>query len=90
MAASVWRVRDELWEKVRPLLPEHRLDPRGGRPRVDDRVCFNAIMFVLVTVSLGGICRRRWVVHRRRRIAGLRPGSERECGSVCTKSSCVP
>ncbi len=49
MATSVWRVRDELWEAVRPLLPEHRADPRGGRPRVDDRVCFNAIVFVLFT-----------------------------------------
>lgn len=49
MAASVWRVRDELWEAVRPLLPEYQPDPRDGRPRVDDRVCFNAIMFVLVT-----------------------------------------
>lgn len=48
-AASVWRVRDELWEAVRPLLPERRPDPRGGRPRVDDRVCFNAIVFVLFT-----------------------------------------
>jgi transposase len=49
MAASVWRVRDELWEAVHALLPEHQPDPRGGRPRVDDRVCFNAIVFVLVT-----------------------------------------
>ena len=49
MAASTWQVRDELWQAVRPLLPEHRPDPRGGRPRVDDRVCFNAIVFVLVT-----------------------------------------
>lgn len=49
MAASIWRVRDELWEVVGPLLPEHRPDPRGGRPRVDDRVCFNAIVFVLFT-----------------------------------------
>lgn len=49
MAASVWRVRDELWEVARPLLPAHRPDPRGGRPRVDDRVCFNAIVFVLFT-----------------------------------------
>jgi transposase len=47
--SSVWRVRDELWEAVRPLLPEHVPDPRGGRPRVDDRVCFNAIVFVLFT-----------------------------------------
>jgi len=49
VAESVWRVRDELWEVIEPLLPAHRPDPRGGRPRVDDRVCFNAIVFVLVT-----------------------------------------
>jgi transposase len=49
LAASIWRVRDELWEVVGPLLPEHRPDPRGGRPRLDDRVCFNAIVFVLFT-----------------------------------------
>jgi transposase len=49
LAASIWRVRDELWAVVEPLLPEHRADPRGGRPRVDDRVCFNAIVFVLFT-----------------------------------------
>jgi transposase len=49
VSQSVWQVRDELWEVVEPLLPEHRRDPRGGRPRVDDRVCFGAIMFVLFT-----------------------------------------
>jgi transposase len=31
VAGSVWRVRDELWEAVEPLLPEHPADPRGGR-----------------------------------------------------------
>jgi transposase len=49
VATSVWRVRDELWEVAESLLPAHRPDPRGGRPRVDDRVCFNAIVFVLFT-----------------------------------------
>ncbi len=49
MAESIWQVRDELWEHIEPLLPEHERDPRGGRPRVDDRVCFTAIMFVLFT-----------------------------------------
>lgn len=49
MAASMWAVRDELWEVAAPLLPVHDRDPRGGRPRVDDRVCFNAIVFVLFT-----------------------------------------
>jgi transposase len=49
MAGSVWQVRDELWRVVEPLMPAHEPDPRGGRPRVDDRVAFGAIVFVLVT-----------------------------------------
>ena len=49
MAESIWQVRDELWEVVEPLLPEQSPSPRGGRPRVDDRVAFGAIVFVLVT-----------------------------------------
>jgi transposase len=49
VSQSVWQVRDELWEVIQPLSPEHPRDPRGGRPRVDDRVCFSAIMFVLFT-----------------------------------------
>lgn len=49
MAESTWQVRDELWEVVEPLLPEQGDNPRGGRPRVDDRVAFGAIVFVLIT-----------------------------------------
>ncbi len=49
MAASMWKVRDELWEAVEPMLPVTEPSPEGGRPRVDDRVCFNAIVFVLST-----------------------------------------
>ncbi len=49
MSESVWQVRDELWATVEPLLPKHPRDPRGGRPRVDDRTCFGAIVFVLFT-----------------------------------------
>jgi transposase len=49
MAASVWQVRDELWKVFEPVLPRHEPDPRGGRPRVDDRVAFGAIVFVLFT-----------------------------------------
>jgi transposase len=45
----MWQVRDEVWEVVAPLVPVHEPDPRGGRPRVDDRVCFGAIVFVLFT-----------------------------------------
>jgi transposase len=49
VAASIWQVRDDLWNQVEPMLPVHEPSPRGGRPRVDDRVCFNAIVFVLFT-----------------------------------------
>jgi transposase len=49
VAASMWQVRDELWEVVEPLVPVHEPDSRGGRPRVDDRACFGAIVFVLFT-----------------------------------------
>src|SRR4051794_41755963 len=45
----MWQIRDELWDVVAPLVPVHEPDPRGGRPRVDDRVCFGAIVFVLFT-----------------------------------------
>ncbi len=49
MAASMWQIRDELWKTVEPMLPAQEPSPKGGRPRVDDRTCFNAIVFVLFT-----------------------------------------
>jgi transposase len=48
MAVSVWVVRDELWEIFRELLP-CREPRRTGRPRVEDLVAFNAVVYVLVT-----------------------------------------
>ena len=47
---SLYRVSDELWEKIEPLLPQHT-HPRelGGRPRVPDRQIMNGILFVLRT-----------------------------------------
>jgi transposase len=39
---------DGLWEVLHPLLPE-RSARRMGRPRVEDRDAFTAILFVLVT-----------------------------------------
>jgi transposase len=38
---------NQLWERVRPLIPPHRPRPFGGRPPVDDRACFVAIVYVL-------------------------------------------
>ena len=40
-------LNDRLWERVRPLLPAYTPSPRGGRPRADDRGCFEAAVFVL-------------------------------------------
>ena len=45
-----WRVPDELWEHIAPLLPPRKPHPLGcHRPRVDDRLAMDAIFFVLRT-----------------------------------------
>ena len=41
-------VDDGFWEVLEPLLPE-RPPQRTGRPRVEDRAAFTAIVFVLLT-----------------------------------------
>lgn len=59
-----WRVSDELWEKLQPLIPKVKNTHifGGGRPRTDDRRCFDAILFVLKTgcqwnaLNATGIC----------------------------------
>jgi transposase len=40
-------LNDRLWERVRPLLPVYRPSAKGGRPRADDRACFEGIVSVL-------------------------------------------
>ncbi|MDP9433731.1 MAG: transposase [Actinomycetota bacterium] len=47
--ATVFEVRDERWELVEPMIPPVRQPERQGRRPVPDQVCFNAIVFVLVT-----------------------------------------
>ena len=46
-----FRISDELWAALQPLLPVHVNTHRfgGGRPRVPDRDCADAIFFVLRT-----------------------------------------
>jgi transposase len=46
-----WHIPDDLWEGIAVLLPEHKNTHRfgGGRPRTPDRVCMEAILFVLRT-----------------------------------------
>ena len=58
-----WRIPDELWERIQPLLPARKPHPLGcPRPRVDDRKAMDAIFFVLRTgcqwnaLNATGIC----------------------------------
>ena len=46
-----FRMSDELWAQLQPLLPVHVNTHRfgGGRPRVPDRDCADAIFYVLRT-----------------------------------------
>jgi transposase len=44
-----FRVPDEMWERIKPLLPVARPKPKGGRPRNDDRKMMDAIYYVLRT-----------------------------------------
>ena len=45
-----WRIPDELWERIQPLLPPRKSHPLGcHRPRVDDRRAMDAMFFVLRT-----------------------------------------
>lgn len=63
-SANLWRISDDLWEKIRPLLPVHRNTHKfgGGKPRKPDRVCADAIFFRLRTgcqwkaLDATGIC----------------------------------
>lgn len=44
-----YRLPDELWALILPLLPERPPRSRGGRPRRDDRQCMEGILYVLKT-----------------------------------------
>lgn len=66
-----WRLPDELWERIEPLLPPRKPHPLGcHRPRVEDRKAMDAIFFVLRTgcpwnaLHETGLCASR-AAHRR-------------------------
>ncbi|WP_412177976.1 transposase [Pectobacterium brasiliense] len=64
MREDIWRISDEVWERMIPLIPEHKTNhPLGThRKRVDKRAAMNAIFFVLRTgcpwnaLNRRGIC----------------------------------
>lgn len=44
-----WELSDEVWERVRPLIPVRPAHPQGGRPAKSDRQMLSAIVYVLRT-----------------------------------------
>ena len=45
-----WRhFTDKQWEKIKVHLPPRPLRPKGGRPPVDERKCFEGILWILWT-----------------------------------------
>jgi transposase len=61
--ADQWRIPDELWARMEPLLPPGKPHPLGcHHPRVDNRQAMDAIFFVLRTgcqwnaLNATGIC----------------------------------
>ena len=46
---KAWRIPDELWERIEPLLPKVRRFRKGGRPPVPFRQVMDGIFYVLRT-----------------------------------------
>lgn len=44
-----YRMSDELWERLKPLLPQYERSPKGGRPRVSLRSVADAIFYRMRT-----------------------------------------
>jgi len=42
-----WELSDEVWERVRPLIPERPAHPKGDRPARSDRQMLSAVRYLL-------------------------------------------
>jgi putative transposase len=49
LVAATYQISDELWDRVKALLPPPKRKKKSGRPRMDDRLAANAIFYVLRT-----------------------------------------
>src|SRR4051794_4291222 len=60
-----WEVSDELWARIKPLLPVvQRRSRHPGRRRLDDRACLNGILFGWPPGCAGTGCHRNWATAR--------------------------
>jgi hypothetical protein len=80
-------VRDDLWQSWTRWSLVHEPYPRGGRPRLEDRVRFAAIMLSCSPGSRSRIFRGSWAARRRPRVAGSGngPGGP-HLGPACCRS----
>jgi transposase len=46
---TIWQVDDTLWARLAPLLTIEKPRKKPGRPRRDDRVLFNGLIWILRT-----------------------------------------
>ena len=44
---GTYRISDEIWEQIKPLLPPEPPEHRSGRPRMDNRKAMEAILHKL-------------------------------------------
>ena len=42
-----YKITDELWDKIKPLLPPEPPRTKSGRPKMDDRKVMDAIFYIL-------------------------------------------
>jgi len=49
LVGATYQIPDELWDRIKPLLPPPKRKKKSGRPRMDDRLAANAIFYVLRT-----------------------------------------
>jgi transposase len=49
MTKQRWKLTDEQWRKIEPLLPKLKKSKRGGRPWADNRKVFEGILWILRT-----------------------------------------
>ena len=49
MAEYTRFINDEQWKLLKPLLPEPKANPKGGRPPIDNRQVLEGILWVLRT-----------------------------------------
>ena len=85
-----WRISEELWTRIEPLLPTQAPHPRGGRPWKSDRQLMDGIFYVLRTGC-------QWKAHPRELGApapsmtatnfGGRPVYSRGCGGRACRST---